>query len=74
MCAKSQSVAQFKALLVRLISEIDMSISEQLSNVIQHPNYKQLEASWMGLKSLAQLKVSQRRVKIKMLDLSWSMV
>ncbi|EMK6581262.1 TPA: type VI secretion system contractile sheath large subunit [Vibrio parahaemolyticus] len=74
LCAKSQSVAQFKALLVRLISEIDTSISEQLSDVIQHPNYKQLEASWTGLKSLAQLQVSQRRVKIKMLDLSWSMV
>ncbi len=74
VCAKSQSVAQFKALLVRLISEIDTSISEQLSDVIQHPNYKQLEASWTGLKSLAQLQVSQRRVKIKMLDLSWSMV
>ncbi|EHY1015691.1 type VI secretion system contractile sheath large subunit [Vibrio vulnificus] len=74
VCAKSRSVAQFKASLVRLISEIDTSISEQLSDVIQHPNFKQLEASWTGLKSLAQLQVSQRRVKIKMLDLSWSMV
>lgn len=72
--AKAQSTVQFKALLTRLIAELDNRISDQLSDVVQHNQFKQLESSWTGLKSLTEIQVSQRRVKIKLLDLSWSMV
>ncbi|GAB6263689.1 type VI secretion system contractile sheath large subunit [Photobacterium sp. CCB-ST2H9] len=74
VCARNQSTAQFKAQLIRLIAELDQAVSEQLSAVIQHEHFKQLEASWLGLASLTALPVSQRRVKIKLLDLSWHMV
>ncbi|MDP2573523.1 type VI secretion system contractile sheath large subunit [Vibrio penaeicida] len=72
--AKAQSTVQFKALLTRLMAELDNRISDQLSEVVQHNQFKQLESSWTGLKSLTEIQVSQRRVKIKLLDLSWSMV
>lgn len=72
--AKAQSTVQFKALLTRLMAELDNRISDQLSDVVQHNQFKQLESSWTGLKSLTEIQVSQRRVKIKLLDLSWSMV
>lgn len=72
--ARLQQVVQFKAALCRLICALDSCISEQLSQVIQAPSFKQLESSWMGLQSLTQLPVSQRRVKVKVLDLSWNQV
>lgn len=72
--ARLQQVVQFKAVLSRLIGALDRCISEQLSQVIQAPSFKQLESSWMGLQSLTQLPVSQRRVKVKVLDLSWNQV
>lgn len=72
--ARGDSTIQFKALLTKLIAGLDSVISEQLSEVIQHQHFKQLEASWLGLESLTSLPVSQRRVKVKLLDLSWHMV
>ncbi len=72
--AKENESVQFKALLTQLIVKLDKAISEQLSEVMQHSDFKQLEASWSGLQMLTDLPVSQRRVKVKALDLSWSMV
>ncbi|MEW4465840.1 type VI secretion system contractile sheath domain-containing protein, partial [Vibrio cholerae] len=68
--ASLQQVIQFKSVLCQLISSLDSKISEQLSQIIQEPLFKQLESSWMGLQSLTQLSISNRRVKIKVLDLS----
>ncbi|RSD32059.1 type VI secretion system contractile sheath domain-containing protein [Vibrio pectenicida] len=73
-CAQAQSRAQFKALLIRLMAELDILISGQLSEVIQHKYFKQLEASWAGIKSLIDLKASQRRIKVKLLNVSWNTV
>lgn len=72
--AKENESVQFKALLAKLIAKLDQTISDQLSEVMQHADFKQLEASWSGLQSLTDLPVSQRRVKVKVLDLSWGMV
>ncbi|NOH22614.1 MULTISPECIES: type VI secretion system contractile sheath domain-containing protein [Vibrio oreintalis group] len=72
--APRQSKAQFKAWLTRLIAQLDALLSDQLSEVIQHPQFQQLEASWTGIESLTEVQVSQRRVKIKLLDASWQVV
>ncbi|HDI3142185.1 TPA: type VI secretion system contractile sheath large subunit [Vibrio cholerae] len=72
--ASLQQVIQFKSVLCQLISSLDSKISEQLSQIIQEPLFKQLESSWMGLQSLTQLSISNRRVKIKVLDLSWELL
>ncbi len=69
--AQEQDIEQFKTTLTRLIAQLDNQLSDQLSEVIQHPNFKQLESSWLGLHGLCNLGVSQRRVKVKVLDWSW---
>lgn len=72
--AQQQDVAAFKALLCRVISELDQLLSAQLSAVIEAEQFKKLEASWAGLQSLVQLPVSNRRIKVKLLDFSWHML
>ena len=65
---------QTTIVLAKLVAHLDALISAQVSEIIQHPNFKQLESSWLNLKNLTELPVSQRRVKLKMLDLSWEQV
>ena len=66
-----KSSDQITIVLAQLVSHLDEVISEQVSEIIQHQKFKQLEASWSSLKELTQLSVSQRRVKLRLLDLSW---
>lgn len=70
--ASQQNDIQFKAILASSIAQIDKLLSEQLSDVIQHKEFKALESSWSGLYGLCNLPVSQRRIKIKLLDMSWN--
>ncbi|PST92512.1 type VI secretion protein [Photobacterium jeanii] len=70
--ASQQNTAVFKALLSKVISQLDGLLSEQLSEVIQHKAFKQLESSWTNLQRLTLLPVSNRRVRIKLNDVSWS--
>lgn len=70
--ARLQQKDNFKAALTKIIASLDEKLSEQLSLIIQEPCFKKLESSWQGLQSLSFLPVSHRRVKIKLLDLSWS--
>ena len=72
--AQKQDVAHFKSQLCRIITELDQQMSEQLSAIIENPHFKKLEASWSGINSLVQLPVSNRRVKVKLLDFSWKML
>lgn len=69
--ASSQDLIQFKAVLSSLIRAVDSKLSAQLSEVVQHSEFKKLESSWTSLKQLCVLPISQRRTRIKMLDLSW---
>lgn len=72
--AKEQDVALFKATIARMIKDLDQQMSTQLSIVMQADEFKKLEASWFGLHSLISLPVSSRRIKVKLLDFSWSML
>lgn len=72
--AKEQDVALFKATIAQMIKDLDQQISTQLSVVMQADEFKKLEASWFGLHSLISLPVSSRRIKVKLLDFSWSML
>ncbi|WP_194436115.1 type VI secretion system contractile sheath domain-containing protein [Vibrio fluminensis] len=57
--------------LTRLIVEIDRRISSQLSNIIHHPSFSQLESTWRGVETLTKLPVNYQKVKVKLLDVSW---
>ncbi|NLS11780.1 type VI secretion system contractile sheath large subunit [Vibrio sp. SM6] len=57
--------------IVRLIAEIDRRISLQLSEVIHHPDFCQLEAAWRSVETLVQLPVNYQKTRVKLLDLTW---
>jgi type VI secretion system protein ImpD len=55
----------------QLIAAIDRMLTAQVNAILHHPRFQQLEASWRGLLFLAETSSSMRRVKIRMLDVSW---
>jgi len=57
--------------VTRLIAEIDRRISEQLSHIIHHPSFSQLEATWKGVETLVMLPVNYQKIRVKLLDTSW---
>lgn len=71
---KQDSLSQFNALLTQIIVAMDDALSEQLSSVIQHSYFKQLESAWRGMDLLVSLPISQRRIKVKMLSWCWGKV
>ncbi len=56
------------------ISAIDHLINDQLNQIIHHPKFKQLEASWRGVWYLVIQADGTKNIKLRMLDVSWSEV
>jgi type VI secretion system protein ImpC len=52
------------------IAQIDHLISQQLNEVLHHPEYQRLEASWRGLKYLLSQSETGESLKIKVLNVS----
>lgn len=62
------------ALIERLIVEIDRRISRQVDEILHHPRFQQLEASWRGLAYLVETEAEYDEnlsVKLKVLNVSW---
>ncbi len=59
------------SVVVKLINKLDKLISRQLSLVIQNKYFKDLESAWRGIQRLISNAYDKRRVKVKLLDLSW---
>lgn len=55
-----------------LIAEIDRKISAQLTKIITHPEFEQLESRWRSLQELIYLPINYQVVKIKILNISWA--
>jgi type VI secretion system protein ImpD len=55
----------------QLIAAIDALLTAQVNAILHHPRFQQLEASWRGLSYLVDTASSMRRVKIRLLDVSW---
>lgn len=55
----------------RLIASIDALLSAQVNAILHHPRFQQLEASWRGLAYLVTASATTRRVRIRLLDVSW---
>lgn len=58
--------------LTRAIAEIDELVAVQLNEIIHHPRFKKLEASWRGLWYIVDEADGTQNIKIKMLDISWT--
>ena len=73
--ADKQMLESKQALLAsvnQLIAEIDRRVSQQLAELIHHPEFTQLESSWRGVEALVSLPVNYQKIKVKILDLSWN--
>ncbi|HKG93868.1 MAG TPA: type VI secretion system contractile sheath large subunit [Gemmatimonadaceae bacterium] len=52
------------------IAQIDHLLSLQLNEIIHHPDFQKLEASWRGLKYLLSQSETSERLKIKVLNVN----
>ncbi|MGF1681923.1 type VI secretion system contractile sheath large subunit [Photobacterium minamisatsumaniensis] len=66
-----KSKQALRASINHLIAEIDRLVSEQLSALIHHSDFSQLESTWRGVETLVSLPVNYQKIKVKILDLSW---
>lgn len=65
---------QLKRFLVRMIAQLDQTLSRQLSHIMHHDDFQALEARWRNLYELACLPVNFQRIRIRMMDISWQEV
>ncbi|HET8654035.1 MAG TPA: type VI secretion system contractile sheath large subunit [Longimicrobiaceae bacterium] len=59
-----------EAMINARIAQIDHLISLQLNEILHHPEYQRLEASWRGLKYLLSQSETGEMMKIKVLNVS----
>lgn len=52
------------------ISQIDKLISDQLNEVMHHPDFQKLEGSWRGLNYLVQQSETGEKLKIRVMNVS----
>ena len=59
-----------KAMVDRMISEIDAKLSRQMDEILHNPEFQSLEASWRGLKLLVDRTDFRENIKIELLNAS----
>jgi type VI secretion system protein ImpC len=57
-----------KNLIDRIIAEIDRKISEQIDEIMHHPDFQSMESAWRSLKFLVDRTDFHKNVKIDLLD------
>ncbi len=55
----------------RLVAAIDRLLSVQVDEILHHPRFQRLEASWRGLLWLVRVSDGVKGVKLRVLNLSW---
>lgn len=53
------------------IAMLDELINEQLKTILHHPRLNQLEAAWRGLEILLKAGEDSKKIKVRMLDITW---
>lgn len=71
---KITDVSKLTALLLKMISVIDQKLSEQMSLILQHEQFQDLEARWSSISNLITVPFNKNRIKIKCLDYNWNVV
>ncbi len=59
-----------KALVDRMIAEIDAKLSRQMDEILHHPQFQALESSWRGLKLLVDRTNFRENIKLEILNAS----
>jgi type VI secretion system protein ImpD len=70
--SRRRDPAAIEGLLNRLIVEIDRLLTAQVNRILHHHRFQQLEATWRSLHYLTSVAAPMSRLKIKLLDVSWS--
>jgi type VI secretion system protein ImpC len=53
-----------------IIAEIDRKLSEQINQIMHHPDYQQLESAWRGLHHLVNNTETDEMLKIRVMNIS----
>ncbi|KMQ52594.1 type VI secretion system protein ImpC [Chitinispirillum alkaliphilum] len=59
-----------KTVLDQIIADIDSKISDQLDEVLHHPDFQKMESAWRSLKFLVDRTDFRKNVKIDVLDMA----
>ncbi|MGF1807840.1 type VI secretion system contractile sheath large subunit, partial [Aliivibrio sifiae] len=59
-----------KALIDKMITEIDQKLSQQVDEILHHESFQQLESSWRGLKLLVDRTDFRENIKIEVISIS----
>lgn len=59
-----------KAMVDRMIAEIDAKLSRQMDEILHHPQFQALESSWRGLKLLVDRTNFRENIKLELLNAS----
>lgn len=59
-----------KALVDRMIAQIDEKLSEQMDEILHHPQFQSLESAWRGLNLLVARTDFRENIKLEMLNAS----
>ncbi|WP_312289326.1 type VI secretion system contractile sheath large subunit [Stutzerimonas nitrititolerans] len=59
-----------KAMVDRMIAEIDAKLSRQMDEILHHPEFQALESSWRGLKLLVDRTNFHENIKLEILNAS----
>ena len=59
-----------KAMVDRMIAEIDAKLSRQMDEILHHPTFQSLESSWRGLQLLVDRTNFRENIKIEILNVS----
>lgn len=57
--------------LLQDIAFLDELINEQINAVLHHQKFQQMESRWRGLVILTEEAMGHRKIKIKVLDITW---
>jgi len=62
---------QIRASINWIINSLDEIINDSLNSIIHQPRFQKLESSWRGIEYLVNECGYNKRVKIKLLDITW---
>lgn len=57
-----------KALIDKMITEIDQRLSKQVDEILHHSSFQQLESAWRGLKLLVDRTDFRENIKIEVIN------
>ena len=69
-----EDYCQYKSKILSLICAIDDRINLQLNQIIEHPKFKALEASWLGLFDFICHAHGVRNLKVRLLNYNWNSI